>query len=138
VAADAGADVFVAAVTDSTTDRVAALEAKVHELETLVNLTLRLMAIEKPLSALLNRYGASESEDRAIHALIDDLIQRIEAGGIYAPSFAGFVSDLVRRFPAVRDDREFVSLLLETLKIERPAYRRLHAYAASQGWPHWR
>jgi hypothetical protein len=28
-------------------------------------------------------------------------------------------------------------LLLDTLKVERPAYRKLHAFVTVQGWPHW-
>lgn len=118
-------------------DRIGALEAKVQELEALVDLALRLLAVERPLSALLARYGASEVEDRAVHVLLDDVIKRVEKGGIYAPAFSGFLCDLVNRFPAARNDRVFVSLFLDTLKIERPAYQKLHAYAMAQGWPHW-
>ena len=58
-------------------------------------------------------------------------------GGMYAPSFSGFVADLVERFPAVRGNREFVALLLDTLKLDRPTYRTLHTYIAAQGWPKW-
>jgi hypothetical protein len=124
-------------MTASSDDRIAAVEAKLHELETLVNLALRLLALERPLSALLARYGASEVQDRAIHALLDDVIKRVEAGGVYAPAFSGFLSDLVSRFPPARNDRVFVSLFLDTLQVERPAYQKLHAYAMAQGWPHW-
>ena len=118
-------------------DRIAALESKVQELETLVNLALRLLAVEKPLSALLSRYGASEAEDRAVHALLDDVMKRIEAGGIYTPAFPGFLRDLAKCFPAAKDDREFVVLLFDTLKVERPAYQKLHTYVTVQGWPRW-
>jgi hypothetical protein len=118
-------------------DRIVALESKVQELETLVNLALRLLAVEKPLSALLSRYGASEAEDRAVHALLDDVMKRVEAGGIYTPAFPGFMRDLTRCFPAVKDDREFVVLLFDTLKVERPAYQKLHAYITVEGWPKW-
>jgi len=44
---------------------------------------------------------------------------------------------LFQRFPAIREDRQFVGLLLDSLKIDRPAYHRLHAYASAEGWPHW-
>lgn len=119
---------------DNQTDRIAALEAKVQELDTLVNLALRLIAVEKPVSALLERYGATEAEDLAVHALLDDLARRAEQGGMYAPSFGGFVNELVQRFPAVRGDRQFVALLIDTLKLDRPAYQRLHGYASAAGW----
>ena len=106
--------------------------------ESLVQVALRLLAVERPVSALLERYGATATDDAAVHAMLDDLARRAVQGGIYAPSFAGFVHELVERFPAVRDDREFVKLLIDTLKIDRPAYQGLHAYMAAQGWPQWR
>ena len=117
--------------------RIAALEAKVAELEALVTLALRLLAVEKPVSALLERYGATEAEGLAVQALLSDLAGRAERGGMYAPSFGGFVNDLAERFPSTRGDREFVSLLLDTLKLDRPAYQKLHAYIAREGWPQW-
>jgi hypothetical protein len=83
-------------------DRIAALEAKVQELDALVSLALRLLSIEKPVSAVLDRYGATETEDLAVHALLDDMAKRAEQGGMYAPSFGGFVGELFARFPSVR------------------------------------
>lgn len=118
------------------TARLDVLEAKVEELEALVNLTLRLLAVEKPVSALLERYGATEAEDLAVHALLSELAARAEQGGMYAPSFGGFVNELWNRFPASRDNREFVAVLIDTLKLDRPAYRKLHAYVTRDGWPH--
>src|SRR4029078_5093771 len=109
----------------------------VHLLETLLNVSLRLSAAEKPLSTLLTRFGASETEGLPVHALLDHLTKRVEAGGFYTPSFRGFVSDLVKVCPCAKNDREFVVLLLETLKLDRPAYRQPHQVAAPQGWPQW-
>jgi hypothetical protein len=40
---------------DHQEDRIAALEAKVQELDALVSLALRLLSIEKPISAVLDR-----------------------------------------------------------------------------------
>jgi hypothetical protein len=37
----------------------------------------------------------------------------------------------------VRGDRQFVALLLDTLALDRPAYRRLHGYISAQHWPQW-
>src|SRR5262249_11051551 len=110
------------------------LEAKVEELDTLVNLALRLIAVEKPVSALLERYGATQAEDLAVHTLLDDVAKRAEQGGVYAPSFGGFRNEIDARFPIVRGDRQFVTLLLDTLKLDRPAYQKLHAYATAHGW----
>jgi len=36
--------------------------------------------------------------------------------------------------PALRGNREFLQLLMDTLKVERPAYRELHEYMAAHGW----
>lgn len=124
-------------MTDQQDARIAALESKVQEVETLVNLALRLLAVEKPVSALLERYGATEAEDLAVHALLSGLATRAEQGGMYAPSFGGFVNDLSDRFPATRGNREFVGLLLDTLKLDRPAYQKLHSYVTQRGWPQW-
>jgi hypothetical protein len=120
---------------DNAEERIAALESKVEELDTLVNLALRLLAVEKPVSTLLERYGATQAEDHAVHTLLDDVARRAEQGGRYAPSFAGFQNEIDATFPTVRGDRQFVSLLLDTLKLDRPAYQKLHAYATAHGWP---
>jgi len=124
-------------VADNQENRIAALEAKVQELDALVNLALRLLSIEKPISAVLERYGATEAEDLAVHALLDDMAKRAEQGGMYAPSFGGFVGELFARFPSVRGNKEFVALLLDTLKVDRPTYQNLHAFISAQGWPQW-
>src|SRR5262245_13331861 len=118
-------------------DRIAALEAKVQELDVLVNLALRLLAVEKPVSDLLKRYGATEADDLSVHQLLDDVALRAEQGGMYAPSFGGFVNELNDRLPAARGDRQFVALLLDTLRIDRPAYQRLHSDMMGNGWPQW-
>ena len=119
---------------DSAEQRIAALESKVQELDTLVNLALRLLAVAKPVSALLERYGATQAEDHAMHTLLDDFARRAEQRGMYAPSLAGFQNEIGATFPTVRGDRQFVSLLVDTLKLDRPAYQKLHAYAKAHGW----
>jgi hypothetical protein len=40
-------------------------------------------------------------------------------------------------FPNLRGDRQFVQLLIDTLRVERPAYRDLYAYMDSHHWPVW-
>lgn len=120
---------------DNAEQRIAVLESKVQELDALVNLALRLLAVAKPVSALLERYGATQAEDHAVHTLLDDMARRAEEGGMYAPSFAGLQDEIAAAFPTVRGDRQFVSLLVDTLKLDRPAYQKLHAYATAHGWP---
>jgi hypothetical protein len=38
-------------------------------------------------------------------------------------------------FPARRRDPEFLRLLIDTLKVERPAYRGLYTSMAAHDWP---
>lgn len=114
--------------------RLTALENKVQELEAMVALALRLLSLQKPVSALLQNYGASQAEELAVHAMLDDVARRAEQGGIYTPSFAGFEQELGHRFPKVRGDHEFVSLLLDALKIDRSSYRALHAFTVREHW----
>jgi|1185.fasta_scaffold614968_1 hypothetical protein len=118
--------------------RIAALEVKVLELEALINIALRLGSAEKPLAALLHRFGVTDAESLAVHSLLDDVLKRVQAGGFYTPSFAGFHRDLVKICPAAKDDRQFVELLLDTLKMDRPAYQQLHGFVTAQRWPDWK
>ena len=117
--------------------RFTALEAKVQELEAMVTLAFRLLSLEKPVSALLASFGAGPSEELAVHALLEDLAHRAGHGGIQAPSFGGFAAALFQRFPAIRGNREFVSLPLDAMKIDRPAYRALHAFTVRESRPRW-
>ena len=72
-------------MTNTDQDRLSALEAKVQELDALVNLALRLLALEKPVSALLERFGATDAENQSVHTFLDDVARRAEQGGMYAP-----------------------------------------------------
>jgi hypothetical protein len=121
-------------LTDDVSERLASLENKVHELEAMVTLALRLLSVERSVTALLERYGATQKECVAVLALLDDLATRAERGGRDAPSVGGFEWELFARFPAVRGDRSFVSELIDSLRLDRPAYRKLHEYATAN-WP---
>jgi hypothetical protein len=37
-------------------------------------------------------------------------------------------------FPALRGNREFLTLVIDTMKVERPVYRELHEYMTTH-WP---
>ena len=117
---------------DDIARRVADLEGKVQELDELVNLALRLLALSSPVASLLNSYGATETETLAVHRLLDDVAKRAEAGGMGRPSYPGFEDRLYDVFPAMRGNREFVKQLLEALKVDRPAYQALHEYVLAQ------
>jgi hypothetical protein len=129
---------LIAHMSNDVESRLSEIEAKLQELEALAHLALRLLAVDQPVGTLLRQFGATEAQERAVHALLDDVAARSERGGIYLPSFAGFTSDLYARFPAVRNNREFVVLLIDALKLDRPTYQKLHAYAQEQQWPQWK
>jgi hypothetical protein len=113
---------------------IAALDARLRELEAVQQLILRILSTTKPLDNLLEQYGANDTQERAFYHLLDDLASRLRAREQDRPTFAYFQMKVQEIFPALRHDREFVRLLIDTLRIERPAYRELGAYAMAQGW----
>jgi hypothetical protein len=114
--------------------RVAALDARVEELEAVQELLLRLISTTRPVSTLLERYGATETQELALYKVLDDLADRARGPERDRPTLAFFKMRLDEIFPALRQDAEFVKLLIDMLKIERSAYRGLHAYMVEQGW----
>ena len=117
--------------------RVAALEAKVDELKSVQDLLMRLVSGSRPLSSFLEFYGATDTAERGLAALLDELLAASRGPANRKPTFSYFRMRLDEIFPANRGDREFVQALIDTLKVERPAYRELHAYMAAHGWPAW-
>ncbi len=115
--------------------RVAELEARVRELEALQALVLRILSTTEPLDGVLDQFGATETQKGAFYALLDNLVARAGGGEQDRPTFAYFEMQLDQIFPKLRGDRAFTRLLIDTLRLERPAYRELHAYALAQGWP---
>ena len=115
--------------------RVADLDSRVRELETMQQLILRIMSATNPLNALLDQYGATETQEQAFYKLLDELVARVRGPEQNRPSFAYFEMKVAAVFPEYRGDRQFASLLIDTMKLDRPAYRDLHAYATAQGWP---
>ena len=127
-------------MTDNTADlaaRVAELDARVRELEAVQQLILRIMSTTKPLNAVLEHYGATQSQEQAFFKLLDDLVARADGREQDRPTFGYLELQLGHIFPALRNDRGFIQIVLDTLKLERPAYRSLYAYAIAQGWPTW-
>lgn len=115
--------------------RVSDLDARVREMEALQELMLRIMATTKPLDALLERSGATATQEQAVYKLLDDLVARMDGRPEDRPTFAYFEMKLGSIFPALRRDKEFIALLIDTLKVERSAYRDLHRYMTANGWP---
>ena len=66
--------------------------------------------------------------------MLDELAARAKGREQDRPTFSYFVMKFNEIFPSLRGDRELVTLVLDTLRVERPAYRDLHAYVSAQNW----
>src|SRR5262245_25747115 len=117
--------------------RVVELESKVEELTLIQNLLLRIVSTTRPLAKLLEQYGATQSQEAALYALLDRIAERTAGIQRDLVTFGYFRRGIEQIFPHRSDDREFVQLLMDTLKLERPAYRALHDYMIANGWPAW-
>jgi hypothetical protein len=118
---------------------LASLDARLKEVEALQTLILRILSTTKPLDGVLEQYGATETQGRAFYRLLDDLAARAKGQDQdNRPSFGYFELQMNEIFPQLRRNREFVQMILDTLKLDRPAYRELHVYTTAQGWPAWR
>jgi hypothetical protein len=117
--------------------RVASLEARVEALEAVQELLLRLLSTTRPLAGVLEYYSATETQEQAFYRLLDTMAGRTGGAERDRPSFAFFEMNLNEIFPHLRGDREFVQLLIDTLRVERPAYRALHQYMLAHKWPSW-
>jgi len=113
------------------------LDARLHEVEAVQQLILRLLSTTKPLESVLEHYGATDTQERAFYPLLEELAVRARGREKDRPTFAYFLMKVEDIFPSLRGDREFVETVIDTLKVERPAYRELHAYMAAKGWPTW-
>lgn len=116
---------------------LASLDARLREVEAVQQLMLRILATTKPLDALLERFGATATQEQAFYKLLDDLVVRSKGREMDEPTFGYFSMQIAQIFPSLKNDREFVALVLDTLKLERPVYRELHAYVTARGWPAW-
>ena len=114
--------------------RVAALEAEVSSLRTTQDLLFRLLSTTKPLASVLESYGATEATQQAMYRMLDELVAAIRGPQHAHPTFRMFQARLAGVFPDLEGDTEFARLVIDTLRIERPAYRELHAYAAEHRW----
>jgi len=111
------------------------LDARLREVEALQELVLRLLATTKPLDRVLEQYGANETQTRAFYSLLDDLAGRMQKGEQDRPSYGYFEMQMGDLFPALRGNCEFLTLVIDTMKVERPVYRELHTYMTVHGWP---
>jgi len=125
-------------VTDSDVlARIEALETQVQELKSVQDLLMRLLATTRPLASMLEFYGGTEATEHALYGLLDELAANVSGPKPRQPTFSYFQMRLAEILPALRGDRTFVQTLIDTLKVDRPAYRDLHAYMVSHRWPKW-
>ena len=117
--------------------RLDELEARVTELTMMQSLLLRLMSASRPLARLLEHFGANETQEQAFYRLLDSISQRTTGPERDRVSFAYFRKSVGDIMPDRRNDREFMQLLIDTLQVERSAYRDLHAYMIANRWPLW-
>src|SRR5437867_1499771 len=121
-------------VIDRVDERLAELEAHVKQLDMLQQLMLRLLSIMHPLSNVLAQYGATATQERDLLQYLDELAGRVRSLERNRPSFDEFRIRVGEILPALRADGEFLCLVIDTLRVERVAYRELHDYMIGQGW----
>jgi hypothetical protein len=100
------------------------------------DLLLRLVSISRPLSNMLEQFGATRTQEQDLLKFLDELCARCSGPERNHPSRAHFEMHVGQILPTQRGNKEFLQLLMDTLKVERPAYRELHDYMVKQGW-HW-
>lgn len=125
-----------ATVLDRVDERLKDLEAHVAQLDMLQQLILRLLSIMHPLSNVLAQYGATSTEERELLHYLDELAERAHSlERSKRPTLEEFQLRIGEILPAIRQDVEFLRLVIDTLRVERSAYRDLHGYMIDQGWP---
>ena len=117
---------------------LADLDVRLRALEAVQELILRILSTTRPLDRLLEQYGATETQELALYRLLDELSTRAKGPEKARPTFPYFEMQMSEIFPEQRRDREFIAVVIDTLTLERLAYRELHAYMTAQGWPAWR
>jgi len=114
------------------TARLAKLETEVQEISAVQDLLLRLMSTTRPLARLIEQYGATETKEKALFDLLDELVERVQGPETDRPTLGYLQMRLATIFPDIGRDPEFVQLLIDTLRVERPAYRALHTHPIEQ------
>jgi len=123
-----------ASLLDRVDERLTELEAHVAQIDMVQQLILRLLSIMHPLSSALSQYGATATQERDLMDYLDQLAGRVHSLERNRPTFDEFRMHVGEILPALRDDPEFLRLIIDTLKVERLAYRALHEYMVGQGW----
>src|SRR5438874_13208927 len=115
-------------IIDRVDERLTELEAHVAQLDMLQQLMLRLLSIMHPLSNVLAQYGASATEEQELLQYLDQLVERVHSLERKRPSLDEFQERIADIIPSLRHDVDFLRLVIDTLRVERVAYRELHDY----------
>jgi len=116
--------------------RLSELEAHMAQLDMVQNLLLRLMSIMHPLSSMLGQYGATSTQEQDLLTYLDELAGHIRSlERKRRPTFEDFQDRIQTILPTLAPDPEFLRLVIDTLRVERAAYRELYDYMVEQGWP---
>ena len=121
-------------MTDESPVTLATLDARMREVDLLLQMTLRILSTTKPLDRILEHFGATETQERAFYAMLDDLAARAKGRVQDRPTHGFFLMKFDEIFPSLRADRQLANLVLDTLRVDRPAYRELHEYVAAHRW----
>jgi hypothetical protein len=108
--------------------RIADLEGRVAQLELMQELLLRIVSTTRPLCNVLEQFGATETQQQKFMKFLDELVTRARGSERDRPTKAYFQMHVAEIFPSLRNDHEFQQLVIDTLKLERHAYRELHDY----------
>jgi uncharacterized membrane protein YccC len=122
-------------MTDHAATRLAELEAHVAQLDMIQQLLLRLMSVTHPLSNVLAQFGANSAQEQSMLQLLDELAARARSlDRNNQPSFEQFREHVGEILPALQDDHEFLRLLIDTLRVDRAAYRELYEFMVAHDW----
>ena len=125
-----------ATIIDRVDERLTELEAHVAQLEMLQQLMLRLLSIMHPLSNVLQQYGASATQEQELLRYLDELAERVHSfERTKQPTLEEFQQKMADILPSLRQDVDFLKLVVDTLRVERAAYRDLYDYMIGLGWP---
>jgi hypothetical protein len=122
-------------IDETTSARLDQIEGRLNALELMLETVVRLLSATRPLANVLERYEATESQEQALYKLLDSYATRITGHQREHPTFSHWEQCIAEIFPQHRGNREFSQMIIDTLKVERPAYRRIHDYMVRNHWP---
>ena len=102
--------------------RIDDLEAKVATLEARLAGVVKVLSATKPLAAVMSSQGATSAQARVVYAIVNELGKRVDNGENVA--FVEF-EERMTYMVAQLDDRRFLEVIVEALRLERPALAHL-------------